>query len=409
MRSPSNNPFLPGADRVPDVWAGRGLEIADFSGIVRPRRLAGLHERGRAVLGEFGIGKSALVNRIADDAAAAGDWVPARVRAARGADVLQLLTESLAAFVRQRSADARPGRAGGGLLRRLEEVTLPVVGGGVRLRADAPAPNAYRGVHDALVELAALAGEEGRLLLVRIDEIQNVTSPEALSQLLTVLGDALEATATRVGAGGIRREDALPLAVYVSGLPDFHDLAAAAGATFSRRFRTLELEPLEDADLREALRPFTTDGWPVLGEDGEARVVLDVEAADLLVEVPVGDPFLFQLAGEAAWNAGAGPVITGEEARRGWQSARREVERYVGSRLRGLSDLQLEVLRAAAALPADRRASGEVARAVGRRSSAEIASTTRSLDVEHRLIRREAGRIVFRSPAVEAYLAGGWP
>ncbi len=197
--------------------------------------------------------------------------------------------------------------------------------------------------------------------------------------------------------------------MYLSGLPDFEDLAAAAGATFSRRFRTMELEALEEGDLREALRPFTTDGWPILGEAGEIRVVMEVDAVDLLVDLPVGDPFLFQLAGEAAWNAGTGPVITAEEARRGWQTARREVLRYAESRLRGLSDLQLEVLRAAAAQPVQDRTASDVARAIGRRSSAEIASTTRALDVDHRLIRRRAGRIDFRSPAVEAYLAGGWP
>src|SRR5690606_20694770 len=100
---------------------------------------------------------------------------------------------------------------------------------------------------------------------------------------------------------------------------------------------------------------------------------------------------------------------TAEEARRGWQAARREVTRYVESRLRGVSDLQLEVLRAAAALPDVKRTAAAIARAVGRKSSAEIASTTRSLDVEHRLIRREAGRVTFRSPAVAAFLAGGWP
>lgn len=409
MRSPANNPFLPGADRVPEIWAGRRLEIADFTDIVRPRRRAGQYERGRAVLGEFGIGKSALINRIADEAEAAGDWVTAKVRAALGADVLHLVGESLAAFLRERSRDARLARTHDRLLRRIEEVTLPAGGGGVRVRPPAPEPNAYRALLDTLIELATLAREEGRLLLLRIDEIQNVTSPEALSQLLTVLGDALEATVPRVDAGGIRREDALPLAVYVSGLPDFHDLAAAAGATFSRRFRTLELEPLEEADLREALRPFTTDGWPLLGEAGEVRVVMDEEAVDLLVSVPIGDPFLFQLAGEAAWNAGTGRVITAEEARRGWQAARREVTRYVESRLRGVSDLQLEVLRAAAALPDVKRTAAAIARAVGRKSSAEIASTTRSLDVEHRLIRREAGRVTFRSPAVAAFLAGGWP
>ncbi|WP_108664561.1 ATP-binding protein [Euzebya rosea] len=407
MRTPSNNPFLPGSDRVPEIWAGRAPEIADFRDVLRPRRVSGLYERGRAVLGEFGIGKSALINRIAADAAVLGDWVPARVRVAVDADVFDLVGRSLQDFLESRRTDARVGRSADGLLRRIEEVRLPA--GGVRIRAGQPQPNAYRTLLDVIVEMATMAGEEGRLLLIRVDEVQNIGRPGPLSQLLTVFGDALEATRHRRDVAGIDREDALPLAIYLSGLPDFHRHAAESGATFSRRFRTAELEPLSDMDLREALSPFTGDGWRILTDDGTARVVMDTGVVEDVIGRSLGDPFLFQLAGEGAWNAGTGTVITREEGDRGWQTVRREVERYVQSRLDGLTDLQMEVLTAAAGLGAAERTGSAVAQAVGRTGSAQIASTTRALDVEHQIIRRQAGRITFRSPAVEAFLAGSWP
>lgn len=46
---------------------------------------------------------------------------------------------------------------------------------------------------------------------------------------------------------------------------------------------------------------------------------------------------------------------------------------------------------------------------MGRSEAAQVASTARSLELEHALIRRRAGRVLFRSAAVAACLKGGWP
>jgi hypothetical protein len=95
MRTATNNPFEPGSDRIPQVWAGRHEQLADWRDRLRPRRAAGQYERGRTLLGEPGIGKSVLVRRIASDAARAGDWVTPQVRVPRGVSPLPLLAEAL--------------------------------------------------------------------------------------------------------------------------------------------------------------------------------------------------------------------------------------------------------------------------------------------------------------------------
>jgi hypothetical protein len=374
-----------------------------------------VYERGRAYLGEFGIGKSVLINKVAAEAGQAGHWVARRVRVAQRGDALALLAETLRDLSAGHGLDARIGRRLGGLLERVEEVVLPVVGGGLRTRARSEPPNRHRVVTDLLVELATLAREsttadlpDGRLVLIRIDEVQNTADP-LLSQLLTAIGDALDETTAERDAAGIDRRRLLPIAVYLSGLPDFGALAARAGATFSRRFKTEELGALSEPDLRIALRPFTTEGWPLPAGAGYDRVHMAPDAVDLIVAQCLGDPFLFQLAGEAAWNAGTGAVISGEEARRGWQSVRREVIRYANARLEGLTDLQMRYLEAVAALDPQERTAAEVAHRLGRERSRELASTAQSLDVDHRLIRRTAGRIRFRSDVVAACLAGDWP
>lgn len=412
MRSSLNNPFLPGSDTVPEVWAGRAAELAEADTVVTVRRLGGVHERGRAVLGEFGIGKSVLVNRIALEAEADGHWVAPAVRVPLGIDPVTLLLEALRELWLRQDVDARLGGAAARLTRRLEQVELPVVGGGVRLRPS-PEQLPHRVLRDLLVTMATAARAatasrlpDGRLLLVRLDEVQNIRDPAALSQLLSALGDALEATTTETDVAGMPRARALPLAVYLSGLPDLTRAVAAAGATFSRRFRVWDLEPLTEPELRTALLPFTTTGWPILGDDGPQAVLLDPEGERELTSICLGDPFLFQLAGEAAWNAGTEALITVEQVRRGWAGARREVRRYVAGRLEGLSDLQLSYLEATAALEPGERTSAAVAQALGRSGSAALGSTAAALDTDRGLIRREAGRIRFRSPAVEAYLNG---
>nr|WP_232618772.1 ATP-binding protein [Schaalia meyeri] len=80
MRTPLDSPFSPGSDTVPHVWAGRVEQLSDWRDVVRPRRRAGIHERGRTILGEAGSGKSALVRKIARSAAAEGDWTTPQLR-----------------------------------------------------------------------------------------------------------------------------------------------------------------------------------------------------------------------------------------------------------------------------------------------------------------------------------------
>ena len=408
MRSGATSPFVPGSGLVPRVWAGREAELADAEA-AGVRRLAGVYDRGRAVLGEFGLGKSVLVNRVAQRFAGEGHWVAPSVRIPVGADPVTLLAIALRGVAAEHGLDAAIGRVASGLLERVAAFTLPVVGGGAVLRRPPDDALGYQDVLRLLEQVARLARAERRLLVVRVDEVQNITSSSALSRLLTVLGDGLEASDTERDAAGTDHERLLPLLVFLSGLPDFRDRVGRAGATFARRFKIHELEHLEEAELRGALIPFVTEGWPVLAADGMRRVHMDDGAVDLIVRACLGDPFLFQLAGEAAWNAGDGPVILEEDAARGWRLVRREVVRYVESRLGGLSDLQLAYLRTAAQIPEHERTGAAVAAGMGRPGSAALASTAQALDRTHGLLRREAGRVRFRSESVRAFLAGGWP
>lgn len=405
MRSPQANPFLPGSDAVPPVWAGRALELADSTEVVLARRLAGIYERGRIVLGEPGIGKSVLVNRIAADAAADGHWVLPGVRlAAKDDGVARVLTAARSVL---EARQGPPGAGVGHLLDRVTEVRLPG-GSGMRLAERPPAQGTHDQLTELLTELGKAARVEDKVVLVRIDEVQHLEGA-GLSRLLTGLGDALNVDVaahpgTASGGAPDVHDVKLPIVVYLSGLPEFYARAAKAKATFARRFKPLELGVLDDADLHLALRPFVTDGWEVFDPArGAVRVRMEPAAAAALVAAAHGAPFLFQLVGEAAWNAGGGPTITVEEAHRGVAASAREIDAHFSMRLAELTERQRAYLDAAASLDDEDRTAGTVAHLLGA-TSAEIASTAQALDVRHRLLRRTGGRVLFRSPGLLAHL-----
>ena len=63
---------------------------------------------------------------------------------------------------------------------------------------------------------------------------------------------------------------------------------------------------------------------------------------------PAGSRSCFQLAGERAWYAGDGDVITAREVARGWQGAAGEAEAHVQRILERLPQREQEVLEAMA-------------------------------------------------------------
>ncbi len=377
IRTAVNNPFAPGSGSVPEVWVGRDDELADVDRRLVPRRRAGLFERGRAFLGDPGIGKSVLVNRIADELIADGNLVTPPLRLAGGRDPLAALAGALEPLTAtgERGATRVTDAIG-----RVRDVGLL----GARVSVTAPAEDRYASLAALLDAILDHAEAHDRLLAIRIDEIQNL-SGDPLSQLLTILGDALEATTTSRGPAGDTHVRHRPLIVLLSGLPSFTKQAADAGATFARRFATAYLEPFDDLEIRAALRFTFDDGFDVLTDDGPAKVHIEDAAIDEIVAACLGEPFLFQLAGAAAWDADVTAVITAEDVRAGWARARREVHAHVRSRTDGLTELQRSVLTAAAGAP--QGADGtRIAQSIGRSASSDIGSTLQAL-VRKRLLR----------------------
>jgi hypothetical protein len=248
------------------------------------------------------------------------------------------------------------------------------------------------------------------MALVHVDEVQNITDEKALSQLLIALGDALTHEVEVAVPGGARVSRSLPIAVYLTGLPDFEDMAGARkGATFARRFKTTTLSAIDEEDLAEALQEFVLEGWEVSdGSGGTARVRMEPDAAGLVVDVCRGEPFLFQLAGEQAWYAGATQTITAEQVRRGWRGAQREATAHVERILERLPARERQMLQAMAELPVAERTATRIAEAMGFSKVTEVGPTAQRLDTVRGIIDR-GKPYTFRHRAVEAYLTSDWP
>lgn len=405
LRSATTNPFEPGADRVPLVWAGRHDLLADWHDRLRPRRVAGQNERGRTLLGDPGIGKSVLVRRIARDARTAGDWTTPQVRLPRGVDPLPLLSSAVVDLAEDAGVTAAADTRIGSWLERLREVS--VMGSGVTV-AEGSGPPAHVALTGVLVALGRAARSEDRVVLLHLDEVQNVTDDDQRSQLLVGLGDALgHVDAVEVPGG--TAEVGLPVVVYLTGLPEFHDQASSrSGATFARRFATSVLDPISDADLRTALAPFVFEGWPVTVDGTRRRVNMTPAAVDAVVRRCLGDPFLFQLAGQAAWDAGAGETVTAGEVTRGWSTVRREARTHVERLLSRLPELERSFVEVMAGLGDDDRTLTRIARELGYDRATQLGPTAQRLDTVRGIIER-GRRYTFRVRTVEAYLQDTWP
>jgi len=409
MRTPLDSPFSPGADTVPQVWAGRTAQLSDWRDALRPRRLAGIHDRGRTVLGEAGLGKSSLVRRIAGDASRRGDWVTPQLRIPSGADPLKRVASALMDLAQQAGLPSAREKGIRDLLGRVE--TVAAVGVSLTLREqDGPEP--YTTLTELLVEIGRAAIRRGDVVaLVHIDEVQNIASEEALSQLLIALGDALAHEEPVPAPGGVVIQRALPIAVYLTGLPEFADMAGARkGATFARRFQTTTLAPIDDTDLAAALQPFLIDGWEIPSEDGvSTRIHMEPEALNAIVELCCGEPFLFQLAGQQAWYAGTGSMITKAEVLTGWQSARSEAASHVERILGRLPPRERQFVEVMAGLePADRTLT-RIATGMGFAKASDAGPASQRLDSIRGIVQRSPKPYTFRHRAVEAYLTSEWP
>jgi len=302
VRSSESNPFLPGFGAVPEVWAGRETVLNQYERDRRDR-LAGRYTRGTVLIGPSGVGKSVLVNRVAAESAKRGDLVLDAVRVAKRSDPIAQFASVIASAERTLATDGLIDSIER-LLARLRVISVK----GVQLSVEKEGlSNPHLLVRDSLITIGKHLAEENtnrkprdqRVLVIRIDELQNADETQR-SALLAALGDVLEyqfSIDIRDGAGS-QVDVYLPVLVYLTGLPELINRSTDVD-TFRRRFTTTPLGMLSDGEIIDAL---THTPFP----DG---IQVAPSAARYFANVVAGDPFLLQLVGHHAWDAGTTSVI----------------------------------------------------------------------------------------------------
>jgi len=301
-RSMDSNPFRPGFGAVPEVWVGREEVLAKFER-ERRERLAGQYTRGTVLVGPSGVGKSVLVNRMADESAARGDVVLEAVRVAKRTDPIAQLAGAVEKAKQSLATDTFAD-ALERLLNRLHVVSVK----GVQVAVEKEGiSNPHLVVRDSIIEIGKHLAIENvrrpknqRALVIRIDELQNADDTQR-SAILAALGDVLEHQVELDAHYGTAASYSsyLPVLVYLTGLPELINRSTGVD-TFRRRFDTAPLGLFTDAEVICAL----------LSSEFPENVSFTVPAARYLAEVVGGDPYLFQLVGRHAWDASGDAEVT---------------------------------------------------------------------------------------------------
>ena len=288
---PIRNPFSPGAGTPPPELAGRN-ELRESLRVALERARIGRPAKSAMLVGLRGVGKTVLLDRVREDAEAAGIHT-VRIEAPEGRSLPALLAPQLRqALLRLSQIEAAKEIAVRGL-RALAGFAskLKVTFGDIEVGIDyAPEPGlADNGdlEHDlqALFEQVGLAAKSaGTALVIFIDELQYVEEPQ-----LAALVTAMHRTEQR----------RLPVVLVGAGLPQLRGRMGNAKSYAERLFDFPTIGPLPPEAAGLAIEK------PLHDED----VRITPEALSQILQITQGYAYFLQQWGSHTWRAAqASPI-----------------------------------------------------------------------------------------------------
>jgi len=342
----TNNPFAPGAGAPPPELAGREETITNAMVALR-RVVAGRPAKGQLLLGLRGVGKTVLLNRIAELAEQEG-YEEVTLEAPEGHRLAAMLVPELRKVLFKLSRKEKAKRLamrGLGVLRAFAQVFKAKVGE-IEFTVDAERGTADSGSLDSdlpelllVVAQAAKAADSGVALI--IDELQYLSANDLA---------ALIVAAHKLTQKG------LPFIVFGAGLPQLAGIAGEAKSYAERLFDYPEVGRLTPDAARDAiLTPIEREGMRI-----------DEAAVSLIVEKTRGYPYFVQEWGYHAWNVAVSSPITVEDVQTASVSALAALDAgFFRVRLDRLTPREKDYVRAMAELGDGSHRSGEIAQKLG--------------------------------------------
>ena len=347
---PIRNPYAPGAGTPPPELAGRG-ELREKLRVAIERLRLGLPAKSVMMVGLRGVGKTVLLERMRDDAEAAGVHT-LRIEAPEGRSLPALLApqlrQALLRLSRHEQSKALAQRALRALAGFAKGLKLKYADIEVGLDFEPEPGLADNGdlEHDlqALLEVVGTAAQTaGTALVLFIDELQYVKEDE-LAALITAMHRCNQ-----------RR---LPVGLVGAGLPQLPGRMGRAKSYAERLFDFPVVGPLNAAAAQLAIaKPARAQGVEIT----------DLAVADIVARTQ-GYPYFLQEWSKHAWDHAAASPIQREDVEAASTTAVAALdESFFRVRFDRLTLAEKRYLRAMAELGAGPHRSGDIAEILQRK------------------------------------------
>ena len=383
---PIKNPYAPGAGTPPPELAGRD-ELRETVRIALERVRAGRPTKSILMVGLRGVGKTVLLDKLRDDAAASG-METIRVEAPENRSLPAILApqlrQALLRLSRNEQAKELAQRALRGLagFAKALKVKYQDIEVGMDFEPEPGLADNGDLEHDlqALLEVSGAAAKKaGTALVMFVDELQYVDE-EQLASLIT----ALHRSAQR----------SLPVVLVGAGLPQLPGKMGRAKSYAERLFDFPQIGPLSVEAARLAIRK----------PAAEQGINVNEDALDQIIKETRGYPYFLQEWGKHSWDVATSSPITLEDVKQATTSAIAALDdSFFRVRFDRLTPLEKRYLRAMSDIGAGPHRSGDIAEKLGR-GVTSLGPTRSQLIVKGMIWSPSHGDTAFTVPLFDAFM-----
>lgn len=346
---PIRNPYAPGAGTRPPAMVGRD-DLREAARIALERIRLGRPSKSIVMVGLRGVGKTVLLDQIAEDAEASG-LIALRIEASEQRSLPSMIAPQLrSALIRLSNREAvqalaqRALRALAGFASSLKVKYQDIEVGFDADPEPGLADNGDLGtdLQDLFEAVGVAAKADNSCVALFVDELQYVER-EQLAALIT----ALHRDAQRQ----------LPVTMVGAGLPQLRGAMGNAKSYAERLFDFPEVGPLSSSDARIAIsKPARDEG-----------VEIQAEVLDAVVSRTQGYPYFLQVWGKHLWDVAEDSPITKANFIPASAQAVADLDQsFFLVRFDRLTPSQKKYLRAMAELGAGPHRSGDIAQVMER-------------------------------------------